>query len=81
MGTAARGLEIPHDPHQSQGGSAGSTPRRDQARSEGLSLYLLLARPPPGRLPVGVAGRTCHGNLSSPHWDLNLLLTAVSTSA
>jgi len=29
-----RGLEIPHDQQQSRDSSAGSAPRRDQARSE-----------------------------------------------
>ena len=46
--------------------SAGSTPRKEQARSEVQSLHLLLGRPP-DRFSVDVANRTCLVSLS---WDI-----------
>jgi len=47
--------------------SAGSTPRRDQARSEMQLLHPSLGRPL-GRFPVDLARRTCLTSLSGAFW-------------
>ena len=48
--------------------SAGSVPRRVQARSEMYSLHLVLGRPI-GPFPVGIASRTCLAKLSRGIFD------------